>query len=178
MYSKNSAGFVVLSDLSNSLRVCHVQWKFSSFRCHVRSFKFQKSCHVKTSNSSSVNIVNDFSNLIHVKILQYIVRLSNCHFNQFRWHVSLNSHQNCLPCAMSNLQIPKKYLSCTTEIQHCRVMLDSHIPKNICHDHIRVMLDSQTPKNVCHDHIRVMSDSQIPKTLSCPYTCHVRLTNS
>ena len=68
---------------------------------------------------------------------------------------------------MSNLQIPKKYLSCTTEIQHCRVMSDSQIPKNICHEHIRVMSDSQIPKNVCRDHICAMSDSQIPQNV-----CH------
>ena len=163
MYSKNSAGFVVLSDLSNSLRVCHVQWKFSSFRCHVRSFKFQKSCHVKTSNSSSVNIVNDFSNLIHVKILQNIVRLSNCHFVS---PVKLNSH---LKLSVKYFRISTNFVvtSVSTAIKIvCLVPCQIYkFLKNIFH-----VLRKFNIVVSCRIHIFL-------KHLSWTYTCHVRFTN-
>ena len=69
-------------------------------------------------------------------------------------------------CVMSDKQIPKICLSCTTETLHFRVMLESQIPQNVCHDHIRVMSDSRMPKNVHHvprkfNIFCVMSDSYI-----------------
>ena len=72
-------------------------------------------------------------------------------------------HPNDHISVMSASQIPKNVRHVPRKFNIFRVLSDSHISKNVCHDHIRVMSDSQIPENVCHDHIRVISNSQIPK---------------
>ena len=103
MYDKNSAIFVVMSDLSKSLKSCHVQQKFRHRRRHVRSFKFL-----------TVRLVQKISAIrCHVRSIKSLKCVMYTESQPFFCHVRSSFH---------------KRLSCVAKIQPFGVMSDLSNP--------------------------------------------------